>query len=66
MAEAQKLGFSMNVGPEAEFFLFEKDDDGHITTKTHDRAGYYDVGPDDLGEAVRADIVSTLQEMDLI
>ena len=64
MAEAQKLGFSMNVGPEAEFFLFEKDDDGHITTKTHDRAGYYDVGPDDLGEAVRADIVSTLQEMD--
>ena len=24
MAEAQKLGFSMNVGPEAEFFLFEK------------------------------------------
>ena len=23
MAEAKKLGFSMNVGPEAEFFLFE-------------------------------------------
>ena len=64
MAEAKKLGFSMNVGPEAEFFLFEKDMDGHITTKTHDRAGYYDVGPDDLGEEVRADIVSTLQDMD--
>jgi glutamine synthetase len=64
MAEAKKLGFSMNVGPEAEFFLFEKDEEDHVTTKTHDRAGYYDVGPDDLGEAVRADIVSTLQEMD--
>ena len=64
MAEAKKLGFSMNVGPEAEFFLFEKDEDGHITTRTHDRAGYYDVGPDDLGEEVRADIVSTLQDMD--
>ena len=63
MAEAQKLGLSMNVGPEAEFFLFEKDEDGHITTKTHDRAGYYDVGPDDLGEEVRSDIVSTLQDM---
>ncbi|MBQ1612108.1 MAG: glutamine synthetase beta-grasp domain-containing protein, partial [Alphaproteobacteria bacterium] len=44
MAEAKKLGFSMNIGPEAEFFLFEKEEDGHITTKTHDRAGYYDVG----------------------
>ncbi len=63
MAEAKKLGFSMNIGPEAEFFLFEKDEEGHITTKTHDRAGYYDVGPDDLGEEVRTDIVSTLQDM---
>src|SRR5574344_517489 len=24
MKEAEKLGFSMNIGPEAEFFLFEK------------------------------------------
>ena len=63
MAEAKKLGFSMNIGPEAEFFLFEKDEEGHITTKTHDRAGYYDMGPDDLGEEVRTDIVSTLQDM---
>ena len=64
MAEAKKLGLSMNIGPEAEFFLFEKDEEDKITTKTHDRAGYYDVGPDDLGEMVRSDIVSTLQEMD--
>ncbi|MCQ2738826.1 MAG: type I glutamate--ammonia ligase [bacterium] len=63
MAEAEKLGFSMNIGPEAEFFLFEKDKDGMVSTKTHDRAGYYDMGPDDLGETVRSDIVSTLQEM---
>ena len=63
MAEAQKMGLSMNIGPEAEFFLFEKDEEDKITTKTHDKAGYYDVGPDDLGEVVRSDIVSTLQEM---
>ena len=62
MAEAHKLGLSMNIGPEAEFFLFEKDGD-MVTTKTHDRGGYYDMGPDDLGESVRSDIVSTLQEM---
>ena len=42
MAEAQKLGLSMNIGPEAEFFLFEKDEEDKITTKTHDKAGYYD------------------------
>ena len=63
MQAAQKLGFSMNVGPEAEFFLFAKDENGNITTSTQDHAGYYDVGPEDLGEDVRADIVLTLQEM---
>lgn len=63
MAEAEKLGFSMNIGPEAEFFLFAKDKDGRVTTTTQDTAGYYDVGPEDLGEDVRSDIVLTLQEM---
>ena len=63
MKEAEEMGFSMNIGPEAEFFLFAKDKDGKVTTTTQDRAGYYDVGPEDLGEDVRSDIVLTLQEM---
>ncbi|MCM1265291.1 MAG: type I glutamate--ammonia ligase [Candidatus Gastranaerophilales bacterium] len=63
MNEAKKLGFTMNIGPEAEFFLFSKDENGNITTSTQDNAGYYDVGPEDLGEDVRSDIVTTLQEM---
>lgn len=63
MLAAEKMGFSMNVGPEAEFFLFAKDKNGDVTTETQDRAGYYDVGPEDLGEDVRSDIVLTLQEM---
>jgi glutamine synthetase len=63
MKEAEKMGFSMNIGPEAEFFLFAKDKDGNITTTTQDRAGYYDVGPEDLGEDVRLTFVLTLQEM---
>ncbi|MBR6723300.1 type I glutamate--ammonia ligase [bacterium] len=63
MQAAEKMGFSMNIGPEAEFFLFAKDKDGKVTTKTSDNAGYYDVGPEDLGEDVRSDIVLTLQEM---
>ena len=63
MKAAEKMGFSMNIGPEAEFFLFSKDKDGNITTSTQDHAGYYDVGPEDLGEDVRSDIVMTLKEM---
>ena len=63
MNEAKKLGFTMNMGPEAEFFLFSKDENGNITTSTMDKAGYDDVGPEDLGEDVRSDIVNTLQEM---
>lgn len=63
MEAAEKMGFSMNIGPEAEFFLFAKDKDENITTKTQDHAGYYDVGPEDLGEDVRGDIVLTLKEM---
>ena len=61
--EAATLGYTMNVGPEAEFFLFKKDDNGDVTTIPNDKAGYYDLGPSDLGENVRGDIVATLQQM---
>lgn len=63
METAEKMGLSMNIGAEAEFFLFSKDKEGNITTSTQDHAGYYDVGPEDLGEDVRSDIVLTLQQM---
>lgn len=63
MREASDLGYTMNVGPEAEFFLFKKDKDGNPTVETHDYAGYYDMGPEDLGEDVRGEIVRSLQQM---
>ena len=63
MAEAKKLGYSMNMGPEVEFFLFKRNDDNRPTTEKVDVGGYYDIGPDDLGEDIRAEIVLTLQEM---
>lgn len=63
IAEAQEMGYSMNVGPEAEFFLFHVDSEGRPTTITHDRAGYFDLTPVDLGENARRDMVITLEQM---
>jgi glutamine synthetase len=63
LQEAQKLGYIYNVGPELEFFLFKRDEDGNLTIETHDTAGYYDIGPDDLGEIVRGEIVDTLEAL---
>jgi glutamine synthetase len=64
LKEAEKLGFVFNVGPELEFFFFKKNEDGTLTTDTHDTAGYYDLGPDDGGELVRGEIVNTLELLD--
>ncbi len=61
--EAKEMGFTMNVGPEAEFFLFHIDSEGRPTTVTHDRAGYFDLTPVDLGEDARRDMVLTLDEL---
>ena len=63
LAEAKEMGFTMNVGTEAEFFLFEKDDEGNATTVTHDVAGYFDVDPDDCGINCRREIIETLEAM---
>lgn len=63
LAEAAELGYQFNVGPECEFFLFHTDDDGRPTTISHERAGYFDLGPVDLGENARRDMVLTLEDM---
>lgn len=61
--EAKEKGYTFYVDPECEFFLFHADEDGIPTTVTHDKAGYMDVGPIDLGENARRDMVLTLEEM---
>ncbi len=63
LARAQRLGFTMNVGPECEFFLFYTDSEGRPTLRTHDRAGYFDLSPVDMGENARRSMVLTLEEM---
>jgi glutamine synthetase len=58
--EAGKLGYIMNVGPEAEFFLFERGKGGEATSITHDAGGYFDLAPIDRGEEARRSIVDIL------
>lgn len=61
--EAQDMGYTLNAGPEAEFFLFKRDEKGKPTLETHDDAYYYDVAPHDKGEDIRAQMVDVLQKM---
>lgn len=63
LAKAAEFGYQLDVGPECEFFLFHTDEDGAPTTISHERAGFFDLGPMDLGENARRDIVLTLEEM---
>lgn len=64
--EAADMGLVFNVGPECEFFLFHTDEIGNPTTVTHEQAGYFDLGPVDLGENARRDMVLTLEEMGFV
>ena len=63
LAEARKLGYTMNVGTECEFFLFNRDAEGLSTTATTDAAGYFSVDPEDSGTDCRREIIETLELM---
>jgi glutamine synthetase len=63
IAEAQQLGYTLQAGPEAEFFLFQTDEHGRPTTQTHDKGTYFDLSPVDKGEMARRDMVLALEEM---
>jgi len=61
-AEAAKMGYTFNTGPELEFFLFRLID-GKPTTQFPDLGGYFDLAPNDSAENVRREIVVSLTEM---
>ncbi len=63
MKEAKELGYTFNVGPECEFFLFNSEDNGEPTNQSTERGGYFDVGPLDAGENARREMVLTLEDM---
>lgn len=63
LQEAEKMGFSMQVGPEPEFFLFRLDQEGRATLEANDKGSYFDLPPIDRGEEARRDMVETLQKL---
>ena len=66
LSEAKAMGYDFHVGPECEFFLFHTDEDGRPTTLSHESATYFDLGPMDLGENARRDMVLTLEDMGFV
>ncbi|MDD4170817.1 MAG: type I glutamate--ammonia ligase [Syntrophomonas sp.] len=61
--EAREMGYTMQVGPEPEFFMFQVGEDGSPSLQTNDTASYFDLPPVDKGEDARRDMVETLQSM---
>jgi glutamine synthetase len=57
---AKQLGYVVNTGPELEFFLLRRGEDGSIKPLPHDRAGYFDYSTD-LAQEVRQDMVDALE-----
>lgn len=60
--EAKEMGFIYNVGPELEFFLFNKNNESGMKPTPHDVGGYFDYSPKDLATNVRRDIVFALEK----
>ncbi|HET7678313.1 MAG TPA: type I glutamate--ammonia ligase [Candidatus Limnocylindrales bacterium] len=60
LQRAADLGYVWNTGPELEFFLFRRDEDGEIAPLPHDQAGYFDFSTD-LAQEVRQDMVNALE-----
>ena len=66
LAHASDMGYEFNVGPECEFYLLKNDEKGNPTLDAYDKGGYFDLGPNDLGEEARKDIVQALEALGFV
>jgi glutamine synthetase len=62
MDRAKALGYTFNTGPELEFFLLRRSEQGAIEPLPHDAAGYFDLS-EDLGTEVRKEMMNDLEEI---
>jgi glutamine synthetase len=63
LKKAADMGYTVNAGPEMEFFLFFLDETGAPTLNSYDRGGYFDISPVDQGGNCRRDICLSLEKM---
>jgi glutamine synthetase len=59
LKKAEDRGYTMNVGPELEFFYFSNPE----STQPLDNGGYFDLTPLDLASDIRRDTVLSLEKM---
>lgn len=58
-------GWTYNVGPEPEFFLFKRNGSEHVHPVPHDVGGYFDFSADDEAVRVRIELMDALNRMGL-
>jgi glutamine synthetase len=67
LARASEMGYTYNVGPELEFFLFrrngEPNDDHPARPVPHDVGSYFDFSPRDEAQQVRSEIILALEAL---
>ncbi len=60
---AAAKGYTYNVGPELEFFLFKRNGDSPLVPVPHDVGGYFDFSPRDEAQQVRSEIIIALEAL---
>lgn len=60
---AKKYDYTMNIGPEVEFFLFKTDENNNIISSFNDSVGYYDLNSDENLEQVLNRLITAFQKM---
>jgi len=65
LASINARGWTFNVGPEPEFFLFKRNGPDHIHPVPHDVGGYFDFSANDDAVRVRTELMAALDSMGL-
>jgi glutamine synthetase len=65
LEKLKERGWTYNVGPEPEFFLFRRNGSESIRPVPHDVGGYFDFSPNDDAVRVRTELMSALRTMGL-
>jgi glutamine synthetase len=65
LAKIKARGWTLNIGPEPEFFLFRRNGPDSIHPVPHDVGGYFDFSASDEALRVRAELMDALSTMGL-